>query len=197
MTEGFPAIYYHATRVEFDAAIRKNARTTVATLDLIIRFYEAYEHNRRLFDARGVRGVEAHWKRYYENATKANRKRDLSGSETLDILGDGVRAHLTDLARTLREAFDGKHYSPEELRPLYFDMDPLFRKVARLVTDDIQAVRPVTRMLISLDRVFNIGANYLVALRREAWEHATGGSPLRARGVVPRLLFIDESSPCE
>ena len=187
MVESFPALYYHATRVELEDALTKDERTAGVALGLMIRFYDAYEHNRRLFDAKGVGGVEGHWREFYRSAVKANRQRQLSGMDTMWVLIDGVKAHLTDLARTMRDAIGEKRMSEAELRDLYFDMDPLFRRVSREAAGDIAVARKPARQILALDRLFNFGANYLTILRREAWEAAVSGAPLVARGLVPHL----------
>ena len=193
LVEIFSTLYFHATRAQFEAALEKDPELAEEMLDLIIRFFDAYEYNRQRFDRGGAKAVEPQWKDFYKTAVATNKQKDVSGLSITFLLFDGVRAHLTDLARTLREAMAQKRVSEEKLRTLFFDMDRLFKGVSHRTVDDIAKMRESMSTLAGLDKALNIGANYVIVLRRDAWEAAVGAGPLKAKDSVPLLGHTNDS----
>lgn len=180
--ELFPTLYYHATLAEFRHAATLKPDETEMILDLIIVFYDAYAHNRALFESRGAEGVEKHWRRYYRGVSQKN---SLQPGEFTNLLLDGVDAHLTDLARALRYTFGRVKLTNAEMKTLYYSLDSAFGPIAKATEEDIQSVRKDPLMVF--ESAFGMGNAYVIHARHRAWEEAVAKGDLRAKRPQPVL----------
>jgi hypothetical protein len=193
MVDLFPALYYHSTETQFGNIANYDAGTAEAVLDLIILFYDAYRHNRMLYDRGGSDAVEKHWRKYYKNAPKLNRKGKPDASELVAVMLDGVDAHLTDLPRSLRVTFSRMPITIDRLRDEYFRMEAFFSKVSRGMNADMQTVIGGRAGVLSADSIFGFGTKYVILLRKRAWDEAVGGKKLKASNPQPELFHGDAS----
>ncbi|MFZ1701978.1 MAG: hypothetical protein WBO10_14130 [Pyrinomonadaceae bacterium] len=185
LVEMFPMLYYHMTRAQFREALSRDQPLADDLLDIIIAFYDAYSINRMLFDERGAKAVEKHWKTYYERAVEQNRAKDLTTLDVFALLLYGVDAHLIDLARTLRYSIPQAKLSTEDLRKGYYGLDPVFYEISKAAVADIAAVKKIDERLKDLEQTFGLGARYAIQSRDRSWKNATGGGPLVARDPQP------------
>jgi len=180
--ELFPTLYYHATLAEFRQAATLKPDEAETILNLIIVFYDAYAHNRALFETRGVEGVEKQWRKYYR---AASQNKILPPVEFTNLLLDGIDAHLTDLARALRYTFERMQLSKDEMKKLYYSLDGVFGPIAKATEDDIQSVRKDP--LVIFESAFGMGNTYVIHARHRAWEKAVAKADLRAKHSQPVL----------
>jgi hypothetical protein len=189
----FAALYFHSTEVQFRNIPKYDVGTAESVLDLVILFYDAYKHNRALFDRGGDRYVEKHWQKYYQRAEKLKRKKKASASDLVELMLDGIDAHLTDLPRALRTTFLRMPITVEQLRGQYFEMEGSFSQVSNAMNADLVHVNGGPAGILSADAMFGVGTKYVNLLRKRAWEEAVSGQKLKASGPQPVLVRTDVS----
>lgn len=130
----FPTVYYHTTRLGFDLALRDGGEEGPVLLDMILRFYDAYNYNRNRHDSGN--SVEPHWMAYFETAVSSPA--DPGTARTIDILNEGVDAHvLYDIPRFVRRMRDEGVVREALLRSAFVKFDRVFDEASEGLRKDI------------------------------------------------------------
>lgn len=193
MIDLFPALYYHSTETQLRNIACYDAGTAETVLDLIILFYDSFQHNRILFDRGGPGAVEKHWRKYYQQAAKLGKRKKVTASELVDLMLDGIDSHLADLPRSLRSTFRRMPITVDELKKHYFEMEGSFSKVSKGMNADLVHVNGGSAGILSADAVLGIGTKYVNLLRRRAWEEAVSSEKLKVSEPQPEIVHADSS----
>lgn len=182
----FSALYFATTIAMLEKTALMNADDARLMNELIILFYEAFEFNRKAFEAKGASATEQHWKAYYRAASRLEHKKDVSAFDVLALVMDGVDAHLNDLPRSLRVQMKEKPDSIARLKMLYFEFDSVFPQVVRDFENDIGIAMGKRGVPAPAFSPLNVGRNYVVHGRLRAWEMAIGRGKRRAEDRRPK-----------
>ena len=192
--ELFPTLYFHTTKLEFYKVLANKTEYPVIKLDMILRFYDAYKMNRKLFDKGGVDSVEPHWKNYYQKASEINYKdRD---KKTIDvateILLDGIDAHVYDISRFVRDFVANKTKQEALLKKEFDSIDSVFVKSADQTNSDIVKALNINASE-SEHNLYKSGAAYIIFARKKAWEMGVSKKPLFAKNRQPKFEHASDS----
>ncbi len=182
----FPALYYATTKAMLDETRSMDAADAQVLNEQIALFFNAFETNRLAFESKGASAVEPHWKAYYSEAVRLEKKK-ATAFEAITLILDGVDAHLTDLPRSIRYQIRSRPNSTERLKMLYFGFDSLFPAIVRAFDADVAAAFGKRGIAAPPFTLLNVGANYVIRARHNAWEVAVGSEKLRTKKPQPTL----------
>lgn len=189
----FPALYFHTTQAEFKNVLTNESQHPVEMLGMIIAFYDAYKMNLELFKKGGIKSVEPHWKKYYKNALKGNKENSKSTGLIIEVLLDGIDAHVVyDLPRSIRFILSGSSASRSEIKNEFDKMDAVFAGASEEINRDIIKGLKASKLLLLLDKTFNLGSNYVIYGRKKAWESAVSEKSLPTRKPQPEYNHISD-----
>ncbi len=189
----FPALYFSTTAAEFRNVLLNNPNNRMEMLEMMIVFYDSYKLNRDEFEKRGIGSVEAHWRKYYKNAAKARASKSHSTSQIVEILLDGIDAHVIDLSRAVRFVIAHRNGPTSDLKLAFDSMNAIFPRITKNVNEDIVNALKSSTLLLSTDKTFGVGSTYIVYAREKAWDLAVSGKRLRTRRPQPILAHRDDS----
>lgn len=196
--ELFPSVYYQITKIELDAIISDQMAQPIQKMDMMMRFYDAYENNRRAFERGGSAATESHWQEYYKQAQTANRSLTETGAlaqakilySINTVLEQAIRAHVKfDLPRAISTITDANENILPQLHDDFQKSDAFFSRANDAANSDIvKALFPGSKAAsVGMNVVGGaLGvANDVINKRHKAWDNATDGSPLPTRTPQP------------
>lgn len=193
--ELFPTLYFHTTKGEFDKVLENKSDYPIIKLDMIVKFYDAYKMNRKLFDKGGVGAVEPHWKNYYQKVLEAKEKasEDKGLDTATEILLDGIDAHVNyDIPRFVRD-FAVKSSNKQQLLKKEFDeIDSVFQKASERAHDDVLKGLNISGSE-SHQNIYKLGATYIIYGRKKSWEVGVSDRPLLTKNPQPSFKHNSDS----
>ncbi|MEZ5346968.1 MAG: hypothetical protein R2681_15580 [Pyrinomonadaceae bacterium] len=195
--ELFPTIYFYTTKLEFEKVLSGRSDLPVEKLEMIISFYDAYQHNRDLYENGGPDAVEDHWKKYYSGAANFERSMEPEAKyeKMTEILFDGVDAHVYyDLPRFIRFYTRDRGEDLSALKKEYDTFNKVFSDAALSANKDILAVIFKSEPPGERNEVFKTGASYMIVARNRSWNLGIGRKPLPTKLSQPVLRHSDAST---
>jgi hypothetical protein len=109
----FPALYYHATKLEMERISRGEVPGAAGQLALMNRFYDAWRFNKEEFRKGGADDVEPWWYAYFSEASTTDPAK-MNVQDLVGLMAAAATAHVDfDLPRAIRDQTTGM--SPAEV----------------------------------------------------------------------------------
>lgn len=103
----FPALYYHATKLEMERISRGEVPGAAGQLALMNRFYDAWRFNKEEFRKGGADDVEPWWYAYFSEASTTDPAK-MNVQDLVGLMAAAATAHVEfDLPRAIRDQTAG------------------------------------------------------------------------------------------
>lgn len=185
----FPTVYYQITKIELDSIMSGQMANPTQKMDMMMRFYDAYDNNRQAFERGGAAAVESHWQEYYNEAQAANGLLEKTGpidqlrvaNGVRTVLNQGIRAHVKfDLPRAIRSVTATNENVIPQMREDFEKSDPFFARANDAANADIiNGLFPgSTAAKLGAPVVGSGISSGVIEKRHDAWNIATDGERL-------------------
>ena len=188
LKEIFPMLLFYQIRESLRLIMTPKVKHKIEHLQLLLNTFDAYANNRRAFDAKEPDSVDKQWRAYFDAAAKAYEDGDWSPQEGVDVLLEGVNAHVFyDLPRAVREAAKKSSAPKDELLADFTALDTIYPIAEERLKKDVLMFFEDDSEVEAVQKLYGNGAEYVRFSRGKAWEMGIGSGPLGIMEEQPHL----------
>lgn len=192
LKEIFPMLLFYQVRESLHLVMKPKVRHKTEHLQILLNTYDAYANNRRAFDAKEPDTVDKQWRTYFDAAAKAYDDEDWSPEEGVDVLLEGVNAHVFyDLPRAVRDAVKENDAPKDELFADFTALDAIYPIAEERLKKDVLMFFEDDSEVEAVQKLYGNGAEYVRFSRGKAWEMGIGSGPL---GIMEQQPHLDHDS---